>query len=223
MEKALPVVVAVALSAVLPANANPPGEKKVTKPGAGQVGHVHHHGSLRAAEPIADTSVYLLDATWSDQHGKPRKLGDLKGRPVVLAMVYTHCKHACPRIIGDMRRIRFALSKRAKNDVALVLVSIDPDRDTVDRLDAFGRDTGLTEQGWVLLRGDANDVRTLAAVLGVSYRPAGPSDFAHSNVLTVLDGAGVVAHQQIGLGVDPKATVEAIEALLPTAGKASHD
>lgn len=211
-----PVLFALVFATAVVAHAEPPA-----KQAASTTPHRHEHGSVPAVKPVLGTSIYQLDVPWKDQHGKVRRLREFRGKPVVLAMVYTHCQHVCPRIIGDIRRIRASLTDKTRGQVQLVVVSIDPERDTVQRLADFGKETGLTKQGWVLLRGDGDNVRSLAAVLGVSYRPAGPSDFAHSNVITVLDREGVIAHQQVGLGQEPVKSVAALETLVPSTSK--HD
>ena len=172
---------------------------------------MHHHEdmSLAAQDPVSGQSLHLLDAVWTDQHGGSVQLGDFAGRVVVLAMAYTHCEHACPRIIADMRLIRQAFPDQAA-EMAFVLASIDPERDTVVHLQAFGAKTGLSAQGWRLLRAPANTVRELAAVLGVQYRRVSDTDFAHSNIISVLGPGGEIRHQQKGLGTAPAATIAAI-------------
>ena len=67
---------------------------------------------------------------------------------------------------------------------------------------------------WTLLRGGPDEVRTLAAALGVRYRPADGGGFAHSNLITVLDHAGRVAGQVEGLGVAPSAVLPAVAVAL---------
>jgi protein SCO1/2 len=174
----------------------------------GHEGHV----DMAAGEPISGHSLHHLKGQWTDQHGNTVQLANFSGKVVVLAMVYTHCDNACPRIIADMRRIRQQLPGQRDN-LVFALASIDPQRDTVAHLKQFGEDTGLTEQGWRLLRADEDTCRELAAVLGVQYRRISDIDFAHSNMINVLGPDGVIAHQQIGLGISPDATVTAIEAL----------
>lgn len=178
------------------------------------IDRVHHeHPSMPVDEAASGLSIFQLDSVWTDQHGREMPLRDLSGRVLVLAMVYTHCEAACPRIIADMRRIHEALGTRGDR-VSLVLVSIDPDRDDVERLREFGESTGLTARGWTLLRGDESAVRELAAVFGLQYRRTSETDFAHSNLINVIDAKGEIAHQQKGLGVDPNDTAAAIRGLL---------
>jgi protein SCO1/2 len=171
------------------------------------------HEAIPATEALSGMSIFHLDSTWTDQHGRSVALREFSGRIVLLAMVYTHCEAACPRIVADIRSIRDALGSSGRL-VAPVLVSIDPERDSPERLRDFGSETGLTEQGWILLRGDEDDVRELAGVFGVQYRRTSDTDFAHSNVIHVIDPDGEIVHRQSGLGVDPKAAVEVIRELL---------
>lgn len=172
------------------------------------------HGAHEAAPPVAgvsDLSVYNLPSLWRDRTAAERPLSSLAGRPRVVAMVYTSCGYACPRLILDMKRIEAELGE--DSDVGLVLVSIDPDRDTPARLAEFAAGARLDPARWTLLTAGDDAVLELAAVLGVQYREAGPGEFVHSNVLTVLDRNGVIVHRQEGLGAEPAASVEALRGL----------
>ena len=51
---------------------------------------------------------------------------------------------------------------------------------------------------------------TLAALLGVRYRPDVDGTIAHSNIITLLDAGGEIAVQQEGLGTDPAPAVAAL-------------
>jgi protein SCO1/2 len=173
----------------------------------------HEHRQMSSAEAMSGQSLYQLNSVWTNQQGEQITLNSFAGKIVVLAMVYTHCDYACPRIIADMRLIGDALENKA-GQISFVLVSIDTKRDTVERLKNFGEVTGLTKQGWTLLRGDEADIRELAAVFGVQYRQTSDTDFAHSNIISVLNQQGEIRHQQEGLGVRFDATVTAISKLL---------
>jgi len=163
-------------------------------------GHDHHAmetGDRTAAGEVsepADMSIYHLSSAWTDADGRDLELGDLGGRVQVVAMVYTNCAFACPRIVGDMKRIE------AETDARFVLVSIDPERDTPDRLRTFAEGSRLTPERWTLLAGADDDLLELAMVLGVRYRRISDTDFMHSNILTVLDEDGEIIHRQMGLG-----------------------
>ena len=140
-------------------------------------------------------SVYDLDARWRDQQGATRQLSSLRGRPRVVAMIYTHGSTTGPFTVAEMKRIE----REAPGDAGFVLVSLDPKRDDPARLAAFAAERGLDASRWTLLDGSEDSVRELAAVLGVRYRRLSPEELAHSNALTVLDRDGVVVYQHAGL------------------------
>lgn len=154
-------------------------------------------------------SVYDLPATWRDQQGAARTLASLRGRPQLVAMVYTHCATTCPLTVATMKRV-----ERAADDAGLgfVLVSLDPARDSSAQLAAFAREHDLASARWTLLRGDDDAVRELAVALGVRYRRRSPDELAHSNTLTLLDASGAVAWQRAGLGAVDE-TVAAVRTL----------
>ena len=156
---------------------------------------------VRAPEqPVHDDaerwSIYDLGSSWRDQHGNQRRLSSLAGRAQVLAMAYTRCTSTCPLAIAEMKRVEAATD----TSVGLVLVSLDPDHDTPAALADYARLRGLDARRWTLLTGASDDVRELAATLGIRYRRLSPAELAHSNTITLIDAAGYVVHQQQGLG-----------------------
>ena len=56
-------------------------------------------------KPITDLSIYNLPEKWTNQDGKNIELKELRGKVLVMVMIYTSCKAACPRLVADMRNI----------------------------------------------------------------------------------------------------------------------
>lgn len=176
--------------------------------------HAHAaSGRPAASTPITDASLYNLDSAWRDGTGEERRLASLAGRVQLVSMVYTHCAHTCPRVLADMKRIEARLGADGA-EVGFVLISLDPERDTPERLREFAASVGLDPHRWTLLTGRPADVREVAAVLGVSYRPDGETEIAHTNLIAVLDGAGEIRHRQLGLGGELAETVAAVRSAL---------
>ena len=138
-------------------------------------------------------SVYDLAGAWRDESGAARSLADWRGTPVLVALIYTHCTATCPLAVSELKRIS-ALDPH----VRFVLVSLDPARDDVRRLAAYGAERGLDPARWTLLTGSDAHVRDLAATLGVRYRQVTSNDLAHTNLLTLLDPEGRIARQVSG-------------------------
>lgn len=176
-------------------------------------------GTQRAAdaEPIAtsratEPSLFELTFPLTDSDGRSRHLDELRGRPFVASMVYTSCTSVCPRITADLQRLERALPADVRERTRFVLFSLDPKRDTPAALRAFARDHGLDSTRWTLLAAGPDDMRTLAAVLDVRFRPDPGGEIAHSAVIVVAGGDGVIRHRQAGLGTGDSALVAAVRA-----------
>jgi protein SCO1/2 len=134
------------------------------------------------------------------------KLGDLRGELRILALIFTSCPRACPTLVGELK----ALERRLPPGAArFVLVSIDPERDTVDVLRAYRGRMGLGER-WTLLRGKTDDVRELAATLGFGYGADETAQLVHSKLVSVLGRGGELLHQEQDLSRDPERLLDVI-------------
>ncbi|MDR6843880.1 SCO family protein [Flavobacterium granuli] len=161
-------------------------------------------------KPISELSIYNLPSKWTNQNGQHIEMVDLRGKVLVMVMIYTSCKSACPRLVADMRNIESRLPDNIKENVKLVLVSIDPEVDTPKRLKAFSIENKMEGDQWEFLRSTEENTREFAAVLAVNYKKISPMDFSHSNIISVFNAEGELAYQQEGLGVNSDATIKKI-------------
>ncbi|SOC79774.1 protein SCO1/2 [Salinimicrobium sediminis] len=159
---------------------------------------------------LPELSIYNLPSTWTTQNGENIQLEDLRGNVLVMVMIYTSCKAACPRLVADMRNIEKQVPEGDLDNVKFIMVSIDPETDTPKRLKEFSIENDMEDDHWLFLRGTPEDTREFATVLAVSYKKISPIDFSHSNIISVFDEEGVLVHQQEGLGVDNTETIQAI-------------
>lgn len=155
-------------------------------------------------------SLYALRSGWVSQDGVDVQLADLGGQPIIISMVYTNCRYACPIIVHDMKRIDRELPPDLAADVRYVLVSLDPERDDPDALAQFARSYGLDPDRWTLLQGDPSDVRMLATALGVKYRKAADGQYSHTNLVAVLNGKGEILHREIDPGGESSSMLAAL-------------
>ena len=169
-----------------------------------------HQQARNTDIPIPDESVFNLTSSWHNEEGKEIKLKDLKGKVLVVVMIYTTCKVACPRLVADMKGIHDKVPAALQNKVQYVLVSIDPEHDTPDKLKSFAQSREMDSQEWTFLQGSTESVREFANVLAVKYKEISPMDFSHSNIISVFDPQGNLLYQQEGLGIDNAGTVAAI-------------
>lgn len=171
---------------------------------------------IEDSEPVGSLTGESLDAfdsTFTDQSGHTVTLASYHGRPMVLAMIYTHCTSACPLLLNSLRRVETALPAAQRADTWFVLVTLDPAHDPPDTLRAFAASRGLDLARWRLLRGSREATTELAAILGVKVREEGGGAIAHSSNLYLLDSQGVICHTVVGLGADPASMLSARAAL----------
>jgi protein SCO1/2 len=91
---------------------------------------------------------YAKDLAWQDASGKAHHLSDYKGQLVLVFFGYTQCPDVCPTSLSELKDIKATLGSQGKL-VRTLFVSVDPERDTQEVLDAymanFGEDyTGIS-------------------------------------------------------------------------------
>ena len=165
------------------------------------------------ASAVEDGSLYDLETTWTDQEGQPFALERLRGKPRLIVMFFSHCSYACPRITADLQKIEQRLTGEERARVGFVMASFDSERDQPATLKVFAHTKGLDLTRWILLHGNEDQVRELAAVLGVRYRRNGDGDIDHSNLITLLDAEGRIVFQREGLEGDPEEVLRAFRSL----------
>ena len=166
--------------------------------------------NLPPSAVFTDQSLYQLDSTWTNDAGQSVKFSQLQGRVQVVVMFFASCTYACPIIVHDMQRIEAALPEKVRAGTGFTLITIDPERDTPEALHAYRSVHKLTLNRWTLLHGTPDDTLELAALLGVKFKRETSGQFAHSNLITVLNEQGEIIHQQIGLNQDLAETVSRI-------------
>jgi protein SCO1/2 len=143
-----------------------------------------------------------------DQHGRDFQLDALRGRPVLLAFAFAHCETVCPLIIRD------ALEARARVphlDARVVVVTLDPWRDTPARLSAIARQWRLGPDDY-MLGGDVQRVMNTLDAWDVSIRrDLNTGSIDHSTPLYLINREGRFMYATTG-------GTERIAALLRTIG-----
>ncbi|MCK9209427.1 MAG: SCO family protein, partial [Ignavibacteriaceae bacterium] len=117
------------------------------------------------ASEFSEKSVYQLTGNWTDQNNKLIQLGKFQGKKVVLAMFFASCTYACPIILNDMQKIEKSLSNEKLAETQFVFLSIDPERDTPEKLLQYAKRKNLDLHRWSLLSGKNDDILEIAALL----------------------------------------------------------
>ncbi|QSA96031.1 SCO family protein [Methylococcus sp. EFPC2] len=122
----------------------------------------------------APLALYDAEGVWTDDQGRRIRLGDLRGRNVVLSMFYRTCDISCPLTLARMKDLQQALAERHQ-DARFVLVSLDPRHDTPENLAAYRQEHGLDAEHWTLLTGAIEPTLALSQALDIHRL----DDFSH--------------------------------------------
>jgi cytochrome oxidase Cu insertion factor (SCO1/SenC/PrrC family) len=166
------------------------------------------------------------DFTLTDQHGRPFRMADTRGKVVVLTFIYTHCTDFCPFVALKLREAGKLLSSD-QGKCVLVAVSTDPERDTPQVCAQYSRAIGMFDS-WHFVTGrlptlqkvwksyfisvEKEQVKPGAAV---TAKPADPQEEK-----AIQDEAAKVV---TGLGSDDKALVGRIIDRFGGGYDVSHD
>ena len=105
-----------------------------------------------------------------DQNGNDFTLGDLKGQWSFLFFGYTHCPDVCPVTMTVLNSVYKQLNS---DDIQVIFVTVDPDRDTPQRLREY---MGFFNQDFIGLGGSIQQVLGLSSQIGVFYMYGAESD-----------------------------------------------
>jgi protein SCO1/2 len=147
---------------------------------------------------LIDAGIILLpqsrnlpDLKMIDQDGKPVALNELKGKWTMLFFGYTFCPDICPTTLAQLRQIKSELPKTAVDELRIVLVSVDPNRDTSQQLKQY---LGYFDKAFVGLSAPVQDIQKLANAVSIPFIPADTSKpnytVDHSGNLALLGPDG---------------------------------
>ncbi|MEX1212861.1 MAG: SCO family protein [Balneolaceae bacterium] len=177
--------------------------------------HHHSHGeALQATEPLSEQSLYQLGRTWTTHRNETVELSQFLGRPVIVVMFYGSCTEVCPVLIQDSWRLYQGVDPSMRDQVEVLAVTFDTERDTPERLAEYARNERLDLPNWHFLSGPNRAVRELAMALGVEYRKRSDGIYDHTNLVAVLDLNGEVAQRVVGLGREMAEASQAIEEMI---------
>jgi protein SCO1/2 len=177
-------------------------------------------GCQKAADkpPFQGTDItgaeYARQLSLVDADGKPRTLGDFKGKVTVVFFGYTQCPDVCPTTMAELAEVKRALGPQG-DKVQGVFVTIDPERDTPQLLKAYLRNF---DPSFVALRGTPEQTQAVAKEFKVYYakvpgREEGSYTLDHTAGSYVFDTQGRVRlFERYGAG--PKALAGDVQRLL---------
>jgi protein SCO1 len=156
--------------------------------------------------PLPTDSVYQLPLMLTDQSGRVVDWRARRGKPQLVSMFYTSCQYICPLIVDSGKAIERQLTPAEQQRIGILLISMDPARDTPAALKAVVDKRKLDLSRWTLASPAKQDVRAVAGVLGIRYRALADGEFNHTSALVLLDADGriLARTEQVGAKPDPE-------------------
>ena len=156
----------------------------------------------------------LPAVAFTNVSGKPLRLADLKGKPVIISMVYTGCADVCPLIIDHLyKAVEVAQDALGTDAFTTLTIGFDVAHDTPARMASFARARGVALPNWHFLAADQASIEALARATGFTIF-ASAGGFDHMAQVTIADQSGVIYAQVFGGTFAAPAVVEPLKDLI---------
>ncbi len=178
----------------------------------------HHHQSAEKMDRSADTmnqpptavspalSAVKNNYTLIDAAGNTIEPAQFHGKYLAITFGFTHCKHICPTIMSDWARAVKQLSAEQQAQLQVVLVTVDPDRDTPEVTDQYAK---LFNQSFIGLSGSSEQIAEATANFRITTTKIGDGDdyqINHTALSYLISPAGeVLDFVGFGVGADKMA------------------
>lgn len=136
-----------------------------------------------------------------NQFGKEVGLEDFGGKIIVADFFFTSCPSICPTLTKNMKKLQSAFNK-TDSIVRFVSFTVDPERDTVEKMKAYGDKYGINHDTWWMLTGPKQEIYDIALnEFKASVASSGEIDtsFIHTEKFFLLDRDKVVRGWYNGL------------------------
>lgn len=134
------------------------------------------------------------DFTLMTSTGEPMSLSDFRGKQIMLYFGYTFCPDVCPTTLNDLAIMMEELGPKRAEDVQVIMISVDPERDTVEQLATY---LPYFHPSFLGMTGSVEEIQDIASQYGIFFeRQEGDTQAGylvdHTAVVTLIDDKGHV-------------------------------
>jgi protein SCO1/2 len=131
-----------------------------------------------------------------DEKGAAVNLKDLVDKPAILTLVYYHCSHICPQVLGSLAEAVPKLELVPGKDYKLITISFDPEDTPETAMEAKNNyitaiNRPFLPEGWKFLVGDEKNIQKITRAVGFTYQN-NMHGFIHPSVLITLSPGGKI-------------------------------
>jgi len=140
-------------------------------------------------DPSSEMPVYgqLQDFSFISHTNAPFGLAQMQNKVNIVDFIFTSCGAACPRMATEMRELYHHFAQEP--DVQFISISVDPQNDTIERLQKYAQGYGVSDKRWAFLRGPIDEVSDLAEK---GFHVSGDFPANHSTKFVLVDQQGKI-------------------------------
>jgi protein SCO1/2 len=170
------------------------------------------YGNKDFDSSIDKDTVYHTIPFWSfmNQNGKEINSIQYANKVCLVDFFFTHCPTICPRMTLNMREVQIQLEKDCLSNVELLSFTVDPKRDSIDRLKEYSTSYETKDNNWSFLTGNQNEIYELGVngyLVPNQEDALAPGGFLHSEKLILIDKKGRIRGYYDGTNSENIATI----------------
>ncbi len=127
--------------------------------------------------------------TLTNQFGKKVSFDDLNGKIIIANFIFTSCPSICPTLTRNMKRLQDAFVK-TDTIVRFISFTVDPVRDSPEKLKAFGDRFRINHDTWWMLTGSKNEIYDIALnefKANIAQQEGVDTNFIHTDKMFLVD------------------------------------
>jgi protein SCO1/2 len=149
-----------------------------------------------------------------DRQGRPTRLADYKGKPLLVNFIYTACFQVCPTTTKNLQKaVENSVAMLGANRFNIISIGFNQPFDSPEALKAFATQYGIHLPNWEFLSPAPAIVDELTKNFGFSY-VATTAGFDHLNQISFVDAEGRIVRQVYGESFTAHDIAEPLKAMV---------
>jgi protein SCO1 len=165
----------------------------------------------RGGFEVRNASDCLPDITLVDQNGHNVSLASLKGKPVLFDFIYTTCPGPCLVLTSRMKQIANRLGPKLGTEARIVSITVDPEHDHPEQLNAYAKAQGADVNGWLFLTGTPKQIDDVMAHFDLIRQHEADGTVDHVLEFFLVDANGKALLQYMGEKAGPDRVASDVE------------
>ena len=156
----------------------------------------------------------LSNFSFTDSSGRGLKLHDLKGKPLVLSLIFTSCYQTCPMTTRHLSSVVEKAREALGHDkFSVAILGFDSQFDSPLAMKHFAKKQGIENANWNLLSADPKTIKAFTKELGFLFYTS-PNGFDHMVQATIIDAESIIYRQVYGEVFDTPLLIEPLKELI---------